>query len=284
MQTYWFGAVDHGEVFPQAYNPENLVERLKTLHIELGTFIPLEWEDSQACGFAADRADYISKIRAVATRMARQDLACYYQKNETKLILMVRMLDGIDEALNQLLALMVDWYRTEDPQFSGKYRSGSQKQIIGLLMQRGGIFGETAGAIEHLISTRATLMKETTGVADEVIPNTGSLLGGLVAARLLVRSGGLRELSMLPGSSIQVLGASAALYSHVHTGSPPPKHGIIFQHARVHNAPRRFRGRVARTLAAKVAIAARLDLHRGEKVPDFLREADEAISRAGRNR
>ena len=68
-------------------------------------------------------------------------------------------------------------------------------------------------------------------------------------------------------------------FSHIRAGTPPPKHGLIFQHRRVHNAPKERRGKVARALAAKLAIAARLDYFRGEEVPEFLSEAQARIDR-----
>ena len=65
----------------------------------------------------------------------------------------------------------------------------------------------------------------------------------------------------MPASTIQVLGAEKALFRSLKTGSQPPKHGILFQHALVHAAPRWQRGKIARAIAAKAAIAARVDVH-----------------------
>ena len=45
------------------------------------------------------------------------------------------------------------------------------------------------------------------------------------------------------------------------TGSQPPKHGLLFQHAMVHAAPRWQRGKIARAIAAKAVIAARIDVY-----------------------
>jgi nucleolar protein 56 len=45
----------------------------------------------------------------------------------------------------------------------------------------------------------------------------------------------------------------------------------------VHNAPRDVRGKVARVLAGKLAIAARLDYFRGVIAPEFLDAAQERI-------
>jgi nucleolar protein 56 len=57
---------------------------------------------------------------------------------------------------------------------------------------------------------------------------------------------------------------------------------VIFQHRRVHNAGKEVRGRVARVLAAKLAIAARIDLYRGELDPAFIDGAQARIDAAGR--
>jgi nucleolar protein 56 len=109
-------------------------------------------------------------------------------------------------------------------------------------------------------------------------------VGGLVAARLMTLAGGLPDLARLPASSIQVLGARGALFSHLTGGTPPPKHGIIYQHLRVHNAPRGVRGRVARAVAARLAIAARIDRYRGTPDPEFIAESDRMIGAAGGRR
>ena len=65
----------------------------------------------------------------------------------------------------------------------------------------------------------------------------------------------------MPASTIQVLGAEKALFRALKTGSNPPKHGLLFQHAVVHAAPRWQRGKIARAVAAKAAIASRVDVH-----------------------
>ena len=56
------------------------------------------------------------------------------------------------------------------------------------------------------------------------------------------------------------------------SGAPPPKHGLLLAHPLVRDAPRRERGRMARKLAAKAAIAARLDCYGGEPQGEALLE------------
>ena len=57
------------------------------------------------------------------------------------------------------------------------------------------------------------------------------------------------------------MGAEKSLFKHLMGQAPSPKHGIIFRHPAVIGSPRKLRGRVARTLAAKLSIAARLDYY-----------------------
>ena len=95
-------------------------------------------------------------------------------------------------------------------------------------------------------------------------PSLGALLGSLLAARLIGAAGSLARLARMPGSTIQTLGAEKAFFAHRGGGAPPPKHGLLLAHSLVRDAPRQQRGKFARQLAAKVAIAARLDYYGGE--------------------
>jgi nucleolar protein 56 len=84
------------------------------------------------------------------------------------------------------------------------------------------------------------------------------------------RAGSLKRLAFLPSSTIQVLGAEKALFRALKTGARPPKHGLLFQHPAVHSAPKWHRGKIARALASKIAIAARIDLYHPSHVDDDL--------------
>ena len=108
-------------------------------------------------------------------------------------------------------------------------------------------------------------------VMEEVAPNTRAIGGSLLGARLLALAGGLLNLAKLPASTIQVLGAEKALFRSLKTKARPPKHGIIFQHPLIHDAKRWQRGKIARALAGKLAIAARVDAFNGEYMGDRLK-------------
>jgi len=108
----------------------------------------------------------------------------------------------------------------------------------------------------------------------EVAPNTQALVGSLLGARLIAVAGGLQNLALRPASTIQVLGAEKALFRSLKTGARPPKHGLIFQHALLHDAKRWQRGKIARALAGKLAIAIRADAFGGGRYVGDTLKAD----------
>ena len=123
----------------------------------------------------------------------------------------------------------------------------------------------------ELYGVRQSLEKYVDSVMEEVAPNTRTIGGSLLGARLLALAGGLLNLAKLPASTIQVLGAEKALFRSLKTKARPPKHGIIFQHPLIHDGKRWQRGKIARALAGKLAIAARVDAFNGEYVGDKLK-------------
>jgi nucleolar protein 56 len=131
----------------------------------------------------------------------------------------------------------------------------------------------------ELYSLRQSLEKYVDSVMDEVAPNTKTIAGSLLGARLIAIAGGLINLAKLPASTIQVLGAEKALFRSLKTKARPPKHGIIFQHPMIHDAKRWQRGKIARALAGKLSIAARVDAFNGKYAGDELKaDLDKRIS------
>ena len=65
-------------------------------------------------------------------------------------------------------------------------------------------------------------------IAESHLPSLSALLGPLLASKLCVSAHGRERLARLPSGTLQVLGAEKAFFSHLKTGTPPPKHGHIF--------------------------------------------------------
>jgi nucleolar protein 56 len=285
MQSYWFGDVEDGRCTLFIGDSHAIIDRVRSIVTCMDTYIPPEWEQAVLCGACRDRQEYLARLQAIGIAAAERSIREQYSKKDTELLHMVRMLDEIDTVINLLSEKAAEWYLVRHPAFSRKYRRTPAHALVRMMRERSkGALGKVAGEIEQLENTRTVLAKEVSTRANDVMPNTSALIGGLVAARLMSHAGGLLPLSRLPASAIQVLGARTAIFSHLKTHSPCPKHGIIFQHRRVHNAPRDVRGKVARALAGKLAIAARLDYFRGVAEPGFLETAQKRIDAAGKGR
>nr|WP_321350063.1 NOP5/NOP56 family protein [uncultured Methanoregula sp.] len=282
MRSYWFGDLEDGVCTPFLRDVPLRADRVAALRTNLEDFVPLAWEDARECGICTSREDYLSALREVCFFAAEQEIRDRYAVKDAELLQMVRTLDEMDDVINLLSERVAEWHQVRHPTFSRKYRKTPAHVLIKTIAMKGrGALGRTAGQIEQLAGARTDLAREVSDRANRVMPNTSALIGGLVAARLMAQAGGLLPLSRLPASVIQVLGARTALFAHLRTKSPSPKHGIIFQHRRVHNAPREVRGKVARVLAGKLAIAARLDYFRGVAVPEFLEKAQVRIDAVG---
>ena len=110
------------------------------------------------------------------------------------------------------------------------------------------------------------------GIVEQTCPNLCAMLGGPLAARMVSLAGGLERLASLPSSTVQLLGAEKAMFRAMRSGKRGPKHGIIYQHPDVHRAPYWQRGKIARAVAGKVLIAAKIDQYHGEFAGDRLNE------------
>ncbi len=107
-----------------------------------------------------------------------------------------------------------------------------------------------------------------------IAPNLTNIAGHILGARLLSFAGSLERLASLPSSTVQVIGASNALFKHLKGKAPSPKHGVIFRHPLVNNAPKNFRGKIARALASKISLAARCDCYSGELKESLVHELE----------
>ena len=107
----------------------------------------------------------------------------------------------------------------------------------------------------------------------ELCPNITAIAGTQIGAKLIALAGSLRRLSMFPASTIQLLGAEKALFRHLRNRrNLPPKYGILHEHVLVNNVPQWNKGKMARTLADKISIAAKVDYFKGKFVGKVLSE------------
>ncbi|KAL5005759.1 hypothetical protein ScPMuIL_016917 [Solemya velum] len=92
-----------------------------------------------------------------------------------------------------------------------------------------------------------------------VAPNLTILVGELVGARLIAHAGSLLNLAKHPASTVQILGAEKALFRALKTKHDTPKYGLIYHASLVGQSNTKAKGKISRMLAAKSALAIRVD-------------------------
>ncbi|MEM4482014.1 MAG: C/D box methylation guide ribonucleoprotein complex aNOP56 subunit [Desulfurococcaceae archaeon] len=267
-------------------------------------------------GLAKTPEEFFEKLHEIMLEYTRRKLRREAQKRDLLAVQAIRAIDDIDKTINLYVARLREWYSVHFPELDelvkdhGQYakivyefrdRSKfSTENLVGFGLSeeeaekiasaaKSSIGAELsdfdldyilmlAGIIIDLYKLRETLDTYIDAIMKEVAPNICALVGSKLGARLLSLAGGLEKLAKLPASTIQVLGAEKALFRALKTGGKPPKHGIIFQHPTIHKSPRWQRGKVARFLAAKLAIAAKVDFFTGRYVGDkLLKEFEERV-------
>lgn len=247
--------------------------------------------------------------REVNFILTRHKLRTEAAQRDKLIIQSISVLDEVDRFSNILVGLAREWYSTHFPELDRlvpdhelyiklvlslgsreQFTSTALKDIAELPEDRANRIVEAAqtslGAefdeidiktlqacaqrISDLYELRGRIAEYIDGLMAQIAPNLRTVVGGLIGARLILIAGGLGRLARLPSSTIQVLGAEKALFRALKTRTRPPKHGVIYQYPDVRGSPRQLRGKIARALAGKIAIAARVDAMSGEFVGDRL--------------
>ncbi|MDD5111978.1 MAG: C/D box methylation guide ribonucleoprotein complex aNOP56 subunit [Candidatus Altiarchaeota archaeon] len=243
------------------------------------------------------RGEAESMLREVSIQLTRDRLKVV--ERDQVIIQSVAALDDIEEVYNRLVERLREWYSIHYPELNhsveshGTYVSivkdyGLRKNFTKEALKLEPAFrdrlsseaADSAGsefsdadmaavrsiavALDELDKAKAAIESYVGVVMLETAPNINALVGPLLGARLIKLSNGLARMATLPAGTLQILGAEDAFFRFLRTGKKPPKHGVIFQHPEIRNAKREIRGKLARTLAAKIAVASRLDAYHGE--------------------
>jgi nucleolar protein 56 len=253
--------------------------------------------------------EYYNLLRSFSTEITKIRIKEEQQRRDKIIIQIIEGIDELNKTINILVGRLVEWYGLYFPELYnilkdnerfvdliikepnrfnineeiltklGYSEKVSEKIIEASIKSAGADFDEKdlnairnfAEKIKHLYEENRRLEKYLDELMKEIAPNLESIAGATIGARLIAKSGGLKELANLPASTIQVLGAEKALFKHLKYGTKPPKHGILFQHPLVHSAPKWQRGKIARLLANKISIAARADYFSQKDIRDILR-------------
>ncbi|MEM5828305.1 MAG: hypothetical protein QW197_02265 [Candidatus Aenigmatarchaeota archaeon] len=118
---------------------------------------------------------------------------------------------------------------------------------------------EYAEKILELIDFNEKIEKKLEEIMKNYAPNLTMLAGYKLAAKLIKGIGSLEKVAKSPSTRIQLVGAEKALFRFLRGKGKSPKHGYIFIHPYIQQAPKKLRGKVARVLANYLSKAAKLD-------------------------
>ena len=172
------------------------------------------------------------------------------------LIQTIQALDDAHTSLNLISERLCTWHA---------HTTGESRPVIDELLSKKTLeppisnLKQTYLQIQQLIEILSDHIDEE---APKIFPAMVELLDSQLTVRLVSCAGSLAKLARLPSSTIQLLGAEKALFRHMSDGSLPPKHGVLYQHPSVKGSQRKNKGKVTRSLASKVAIAAKIDYYR----------------------
>jgi nucleolar protein 56 len=260
--------------------------------------------------YAQSEEEALLILHKIASDMSARKIVEAVEKRDLLVAQAVSCIDEVEKMLNVLASRLREWYGIHFPELGNAIKDhedfvkalliighrddarksdvleklGPLKDKVAKVLESGPSLGadvlqkdvevikEVASATLKLYELNERLKKYVDEVMGEVAPNIKELVGPVLGARLIALAGGLERLAKLPASTIQLLGAEKALFRALRIGGKPPKHGIIFQYPEIHRSPKWQRGKIARALAGKIAIAARVDYFTGEYIADELKE------------
>ncbi len=253
--------------------------------------------------------EYYNLIRNFSIEITKIRIKGEQQRRDRIVIQVIESIDELNKTINILVERLVEWYGLYFPELYNILKDNERftdliinepnrfnlneeiliklgfsekisKRIVEAAIKTAGadfdekdleIIRSFAQKIKLLYEENRKLESYLEEIMKEIAPNLESITGATIGARLIAKSGGLKELANLPASTIQVLGAEKALFKHLKYGTKPPKHGILFQHPLVHSAPKWQRGKIARLLANKITIAARADYYSQKNIKEMLK-------------
>lgn len=215
-------------------------------------------------GFVSSKDEYLGLLHKTAIELAEKKVNVSVGEDQV-IILAINTLDEIDETLNLFSEKMRNWSYL----YSFDITKNDCEEPIFNLMQCKLSQEKTRCSLQELIEKKM----------NEIAPNITNLAGPLIGARLISLAYGMKNLSRMPSGTIQILGAKKALFRHLEKGTPPPKYGVLFKHPLIAGAPWWQRGKIAKALSSKLAIASRIDFFSGNTDDNLVDDLNCAIER-----
>ncbi|HEX9843419.1 MAG TPA: NOP5/NOP56 family protein [bacterium] len=247
-------------------------------------------------------------LHRAAILRARAQVATAHGEQDRILAQEVRAIDDLVRSANLLVERLREWYALHAPEAVRAADAKLLAQLVATSPDRAAVGAalhladevslgtELAAADVAVLRVFAVALKSVheawealdgrvQTLMESVAPNVAAVVGPVLGARLIAQAGNLQRLAGFPSGTVQTLGAETALFRHIKEGTRPPKHGILFQHPKVFQAPPWQRGPVARALALHVSLAARADAYTQRDLrPQLMAGVEKDLARIARDR
>jgi len=197
--------------------------------------------------------------------------------NDFMIINAINNIEELEKSFNVIVGRLREWFLLKNPELEKKVQDNERFVEIVIKQE----YSETemgselgmrddeaimslALLAQGIIKTKEFLTDYLEETMNHHCKNVLALAGTTIGAKLLREASSLKRLASLQSGTIQLLGAEKALFRHIKTGAKPPKFGYIVNHPVVTGARQDDKGKVARSLADKISITARLDFFKGE--------------------
>ncbi len=198
----------------------------------------------------------------------------------------------IENSINLLCSKLREWYASYYPELERNFRNNEEfskkivenperKTLMGIEVydqEDLTILITFAKNINYLFEHKKNLKKYLDKLLDDFCPNTKAIAGSAITCSMIEQAGSLKNLMEMPASTIQILGAEKALFRHLKGEGRSPKFGFLYGHELVKKS-KDDKGKIAKLLAAKISIAAKIDYFKGKFIGDKLRKEVEEKSR-----
>ena len=263
----------------------------------------------------------IEFLRKQMIDAAKRKITQKYENKDIHIIKSVNILEDIDPISNLLIEQLREWHSVHFPELNdlvkdndvyvklvsgiGKREDFSEKSILVHTQDNelaknlaqaaqksigSNVSEKDLGEIKSLALNCLNLRKEREDLTkyleqtmNQELPNYTELAGAVIGAKILAKLGSKKRLAFAPASTIQMVGAEKSLFMHFRKGTKGPKYGYLFQHPLVKGAKDQLKGRIARSLAAKLCIAAKKDYFGNTSgAEDLQKQLDERIEALGK--
>ncbi|CAG0897718.1 unnamed protein product [Darwinula stevensoni] len=230
--------------------------------------------------------DITAMALGLAHSLSRYKLKFSPEKVDTMIVQAVSLLDDLDKELNNYIMRAKEWYGWHFPELAkivtdniafirtvkaiGMRKNTAETDLSEILPEEIEEKVKENAEISMGTEISKTDIENIIFLCDQVLEISdyraqlyeylkNRMMAIAPNLTVLVIEGSLLNLAKHPASTVQILGAEKALFRALKTRHDTPKYGLIYHAQLVGQAQARMKGKISRMLAAKAALACRVD-------------------------